>query len=149
MGAGELKRLRDWREQLSLYIEACRRTPLAYGTYDCGLFAAGAIAAMTGEDPAAAFRGRYASAAEAEALLASEGYTDLVDLVVSILPEIEHPAFAVIGDVMAFPGPVAGWSIGICVGERVAAIREDGAGLGSVGRGKALRAFRVPFGTEG
>jgi len=58
-----------WRERLDALIASRMAEPFAWGTHDCCLFAADAVLAQTGEDPAAEFRGTYASATEAVALL--------------------------------------------------------------------------------
>jgi hypothetical protein len=54
----------NWQSALSAYIEANARRPFRYGEFDCGLFVAGAIEAMTGVDVAAELRG-YRDRAEA------------------------------------------------------------------------------------
>jgi hypothetical protein len=66
-------RLADWAERLAALVEARRHAPFAWGRHDCGLFAADAVLACTGQDPAAALRGRYATEAEAEALMGPAG----------------------------------------------------------------------------
>lgn len=57
-------RYNNWPSKLHSYVESHTNTPFAYGQFDCGLFASGAIEAMTGEDWAEEFRG-YGSAREA------------------------------------------------------------------------------------
>jgi hypothetical protein len=47
--------------------------PFAWGTHDCCLFAADAVLAQTGVDPAAEFRGMYVDARGAVALLTDLG----------------------------------------------------------------------------
>lgn len=47
----------NWQSALSEYIVACAARKFEYGVMDCGLFVAGAIAAMTGVDVAADLRG--------------------------------------------------------------------------------------------
>jgi hypothetical protein len=54
----------DWQSRLSDYLVAVARRPFKYGDLDCGLFVAGAIAAMTGVDVARDLRG-YSSRREA------------------------------------------------------------------------------------
>ncbi len=54
----------DWPARLAAYIEAHRSAPFAWGVHDCVLFASGAIAAITGTDPAASFRGRPGAGAD-------------------------------------------------------------------------------------
>lgn len=49
------------------------RTPFAWGVHDCCLWAADAVRAQTGVDPAQAWRGRYGTAREALRLLAELG----------------------------------------------------------------------------
>lgn len=50
-------RCADWEARLAAYIDSA--PAFAWGRNDCGLFAAGAVEAMTGVDHGAPFRGRY------------------------------------------------------------------------------------------
>ena len=54
-------RISTWENALAEYIAAKRHEPFEYGINDCSLFAAGAVEAITGEDPMAEFRGKYDS----------------------------------------------------------------------------------------
>jgi hypothetical protein len=54
----------DWPIRLHRYFESVQDAKFTYGDFDCGLFAAGGIEAMTGADLAAELRG-YSSAREA------------------------------------------------------------------------------------
>ncbi|MFZ2996292.1 DUF6950 family protein [Sphingobium sp.] len=56
-----MHRLPDWDARLAAYLEPLRTRPFAWGRYDCCLFAAGAVMAMTGVDPMPEFRGRYST----------------------------------------------------------------------------------------
>ena len=116
-------RLPDWPERLAALVEARREAPFTWGENDCALFVADAVAAVTGEDPARAFRG-YASEAEAEALLGSEGLEGLVaralaefgcgdcppalaqrgDVALALLGN-QPTMVVVLGEVLAGPGP--------------------------------------------
>ena len=49
----------NWTAPLIEYLAAAARRPFKPGHHDCALFAAGAVAAMTGTDFAAQWRGRY------------------------------------------------------------------------------------------
>lgn len=52
----------DWEQRLDEAITARRFAPFAWGVFDCAMFAADCILAMTGEDVASPhFRGRYDS----------------------------------------------------------------------------------------
>lgn len=64
-----LPRLPDWPERLAALVEARRHAPFQWGVHDCVLWAADAVLACTGQDPAAEWRGRYSTEAEAEAIL--------------------------------------------------------------------------------
>lgn len=44
-----LKRLPDWPERLSRYVEANANRVFRWGTFDCAQFANGAVEAMTGQ----------------------------------------------------------------------------------------------------
>ena len=54
-------RILNWEAALSDYIATKRHEPFEYGLNDCCLFAAGAVEAITGEDPMSEFRGKYDS----------------------------------------------------------------------------------------
>jgi hypothetical protein len=54
-------RISTWEEALADYIAIKRHEPFEYGVNDCCLFAAGAVEAITGEDPMSEFRGKYDS----------------------------------------------------------------------------------------
>lgn len=54
-------RINTWEDSLSDYIATKRHEPFEYGVNDCCLFAAGAVEAITGEDPMPEFRGQYDS----------------------------------------------------------------------------------------
>jgi len=58
----------DWVTRLDVYVESMQGRKFAYGEFDCGLFAAGCIQAMTGEDLAAELRGYESRAAAIEAM---------------------------------------------------------------------------------
>lgn len=60
-----MKRKDTWPEALHDFIESRKATPFTWGVNDCCLFVADAIEAMTGDDPASEFRGRYADEAGA------------------------------------------------------------------------------------
>lgn len=66
-------RVPDWPERLDAVVAAARERPFAWGVLDCALFAADGIAAVTGVDPAAEWRGTYADQAGARRLLHERG----------------------------------------------------------------------------
>jgi len=94
------------------YLRAAEARPFRYGRWDCALFTAGWVHAVTGRD---LMRGRgYGSLREGRAVLAALGYADHVEAAAAELPE-SAVSMAQAGDIAAL-GP----SLGIVVGERIA-----------------------------
>lgn len=54
-----MKRMQDWAVRLDVYLRASRTRAFAWGEFDCALFAAGGVEAMTERDFARHFRGKY------------------------------------------------------------------------------------------
>ncbi|SOC22009.1 DUF6950 family protein [Rhodobacter maris] len=130
----------DWRARLHAEIEAHRREGFAWGRRDCALgLAAGAVLAMTGEDLAAAWRGRYRSASGAARVLRAAGFDSLGDAVAAVLPEI-HPSQAHVGDIAFLDEGEIG-ALGIVNGGTLIVLGLDG--IGPRERAAAVRAFKV------
>lgn len=138
-----MNRQKNWRNRLHEVVEARRRVPFSFESgFDCAIFVADCIAAMTGEDPAADFRGRYSSDIGAMRVIRNAGFANIADLVSSRLDEIA-PVRAQVGDVAFIPDESSfGGALGIVIGEQVACLHVDG--IGSVPRNLMTRAFRVP-----
>jgi hypothetical protein len=62
-----------WRWRFEALVRQRMHTPFAWGVQDCCLFAADAVATITGRDPAAAWRGTYSTALQAARLVAELG----------------------------------------------------------------------------
>jgi hypothetical protein len=129
----------DWPERLSAVFVAARGRAFEYGVHDCGLFAADCVEALTGTDPAAVWRGRYATQAE---FLALAG--------VRSLSGIARRIFAPVPVSLAWRGDLALAPLGAPVRGRPAPTLMvfDGALLrGPCGAiavaGQAIRAWRV------
>ena len=135
-----MTRLPDWRPRLSAYLVAVMRTPLDMGTHDCALFVAGAVQAMTGTDPARAWRGRYTTVQGGLKALLKDGRADHVAAVAALFDPV-HPAFADLGDIAVIDVPGAIAALGIFEGQHIAVLRDTG--LGFVPREAATQAFRV------
>lgn len=65
-------RLPDWPLRLEKFFEANRSRKFEYGRWDCCLFAAAAIQAITGEHPNPTFIGAYATKWQAKDLIKRE-----------------------------------------------------------------------------
>lgn len=138
-----LTRNKDWQDRLDALVLVRLRAPFAWGGHDCVLFAADAVLAMTGTDPAAAWRGQWTSAREAFRLLRPLGGLAAAAAGAG-LPEVP-PRMAQRGDVVLLRAPGRAGSmrgaLGVCLGERIAA--PGGRGLVMAGLGEGVRAWRV------
>lgn len=77
-----MMRRQDWVVRLDAYLKARAGLPFVFGANDCCLFAAGAVEAMTGEDLATGFRGKYRTrhgAAQAMKKYAGGGARELME----------------------------------------------------------------------
>lgn len=68
-----MTRLPDWPARLSELVVRAHTQPFRWGIQDCCLWAADAVQALTGHDPAADLRGRYADAKGALCALQAQG----------------------------------------------------------------------------
>jgi hypothetical protein len=137
-----MQRLPDWKPRLTAWLSTIARKPFAHGEHDCALFVAGAIEAMTGEDPAARLRGRYTTARGGMRVLRREGFEDHVAVVAALL-EDTPPAMAQVGDI-AVVDAAEGPALGIVAGAEVLVLSPQGLGTASLLAVK--RAFTLPSG---
>ncbi len=133
-----MTRLPYWNQRLRAYLRAVHQMPFGYGTNDCGTFTAGAIKAMTGQDPMRGYRG-YRTLKGAMRKLQAKGHADHVALAAALYPECP-PALAQVGDLAVVQGK-DGLALGIVQGSRIYAVGADG--LGVVPLTAAIRAFRI------
>lgn len=115
-----MERIGTWESALSEYINAKRHEPFEYGVNDCCLFAAGAVEAMTGEDPMPEFRGKYDSLKTSIAALKEIGAGDLESTLDGKFPIVEV-GFAQRGDIAFHEG-----SAGIIAGSFAWFVSDDG-----------------------
>lgn len=123
-------------QHLHTYLAKVRATRFRPGSHDCGMYVAGWVHRITGEDHGARWRGRYRSLERLAEIMKEDGFDDHVSYVASLFEEIP-PASAQVGDLAV----VEGDALGIFASERVFVLRPDG--LGHVSRMMAQRAFRV------
>lgn len=89
-------RLPDWQMRLAGLVNDRAGQPFEWGVRDCCLWAADAVLAVTGHDPAAPLRGVYSSALQAGRVLRG---TSIEALAEQALGEEIVPALAQAGDV--------------------------------------------------
>ena len=97
-----LSRFPDWPQRLAMALEARRSTPFAWGQNDCATFAADMIEAITGQDFAIAFRGRYKTKTGSLRMLRAHAWNDLSDLADAHLPRCSDRPKR--GDVVLYAG---------------------------------------------
>lgn len=106
-------RLRNWPGRLAELVDSARARPFEWGSHDCCLWAANAVQAITGEDPAAAWRGSYSTARGALETLDALGGLEGAGAMTGV--PIEVP-MAAIGDVGLVAWPDGVQSLAVCSG---------------------------------
>jgi hypothetical protein len=107
-----LTRVANWPDALAAKIEEWRGVEVDWGRTDCCQFAADIVLALTGVDHRPKFP-RYASQAEAEAILAAQG--GVIAIATSLFGEPKPVAFAHRGDLLAADFGY-GMGFAICLG---------------------------------
>jgi hypothetical protein len=97
-----LVRLADWPERLAALLFVRLSSPFIWGANDCCLFAADAVQATTGTDPAAHLRGSYSTATQAARVLAEHGGVRAI-ATQALGEPMPHAAMAQRGDVVCVP----------------------------------------------
>ena len=121
-----------WDRAFFSYLQAADQRPFVWGEFDCCLFAADAVQAMTDQDPAASIRGTYSDAVAAAAVIANYGgIAELAEAFFLPMGAIEiMPLFARRGDVVRLVMPVFEDAFaecgGICTGRDVAFLTDSG-----------------------
>lgn len=133
-----MTRLPDWHARLIDLIEARKTQPFAWGINDCCLWPADAVLAMTGRDPASAYRGAYANARAAQTALARVG--GLVGAG-ALCGEPIPPLCAQVGDVGLVSSNGKRDAGAVCIGTHWLAVVKDG--LGPIELSAARLAWRV------
>lgn len=132
-------RLPDWPARLNAALRPHRGAAFEYGRHDCAILAADAVKAVTGSDPAAAWRGRYTTKAGGLRHMRRAGHADQIGLAAALFAEI-HPSAAGAGDLAVVEGP---WGpvLAVVTGPAVAVFAP--AGLAFLPLTEARRAFKV------
>jgi hypothetical protein len=130
-------RVRTWQSNLQALIAERDRASFAWGKNDCGLFAADAVLAITGNDPAADLRGTYDTEQQANALL-EDGIIVVGD---ARFGERIRPSLAQVGDIGLVDTP-NGFAFAVCGGSQWLAPARDGRGLARLPFAAAHLAWR-------
>lgn len=138
----QLTRRDDWRGRFAAEMDRQRRTAFVWGKQDCAIgLVCGAIKALTGEDLAEQYRGKYATPEAATNLLREYGADTLGQFAAKHLPEI-HPSRARVGDLGILPaeGPI---EEAFCIVDASGVIVMTEQGHGRRPRADMTRAFKV------
>jgi len=133
-----MTRFLDWPVRLNEYILEAEKKEFKLGTHDCCTFAAGAIEAMTGEDPMPEFRGLYNDWQSAEDVLDEVGYDNLYKTLTKKFGKAIIGQKGQKGDLAFYEG-----SCGIVLGRYALFLGEKGSAYVSLQ--KLQRAFRIPY----
>lgn len=131
-----MTRRTDWHQRLCTFLAETADRPFAPGRHDCALFAAGAVKAVTGRDPARGWRG-YRTVARGQVRLRQAGFEDHVALARSLFPQTAQP---MPGDLAVIETP-DGPALGVVQGTMIYAPAAKGWAL--VPRGLALLYLEV------
>jgi hypothetical protein len=113
-------RISTWEDALSDYIAIKRHEPFEYGVNDCCLFAAGAVQAITAEDPMVEFRGKYDSLKGSLTVIKEIGAGTLEATMDAKFTEVEI-GHAQRGDLAFFDN-----SVGVVMGSFAYFVSDDG-----------------------
>jgi hypothetical protein len=113
-------RISTWEDALSDYISIKRHEPFEYGVNDCCLFAAGAVQAITAEDPMVEFRGKYDSLKGSLTVIKEIGAGTLEATMDAKFTEVEI-GHAQRGDLAFFDN-----SVGVVMGSFAYFVSDDG-----------------------
>jgi len=133
-----LSRLPDWQLRLQEFVRARQSAPFQWGENDCCMFAADAVLAVTGVDPALHLRGSYSTAQEAASIL--RDYGGIENLVTAFMGPPVPVLMARVGDLVSveIEGRVA---VGVCNGTTVIGPSPSGLATASWNAGRS--AWRV------
>lgn len=135
-----MARKSDWEQRLADFIAANRSRPYAFGKWDCLLFPAAAVRAITGKDYGRGHRGKYKTAASATKHLRGLGFASPEELLDSLF-EQKPVGFAQRGDLVLDSDGIPA----VCMGAFALSVGQDNdrEGLVSVPRSDWVKAWRV------
>jgi len=114
-------RFNDWPERLQEVVAEAQDKRFEWGSHDCALFAMNVVFALTGEDLAISFRGKYRTARGAAGQMirfAGGGVEEMADKMAEMHDIKETPvAFARRGDVVLIDIESVGPALGIVLGQ--------------------------------
>lgn len=142
-----MKRFPDWEERLTAVLQQAFARPFQYGRFDCYLFIAECVEAMTGIDLSEGKRGSYSTEVGAGLIIKRAGCNSLEEIATQLAAKYggeEIPAsMAQRGDVLLSTSADGSPGLGICVGEIALVPAVGGDGLTTVSIANCYRGWRV------
>lgn len=129
------ERVSNWEQTLSDYLISKRKEPFSYGSFDCAHFVAGAVEAITGENPMVGIEGSYDSQFGSLRVLKELGFDNLEQFMDAKFTST-LVGFAQTGDIVLYDG-----SLGVVVGSKAVFATEIGYTL--IDRSDWLNAWEV------
>lgn len=133
-----MNRLHDWQIRFEAFIASRQSVPFVWGANDCALFAADAVCAITGQDPAPP--GLRAHRTEKQALRALERHGGLHSIATAALGQPVAASQASVGDIVLVKVGKRD-ALAVCNGQT--AFGPSAHGLVAVGMETASLAWRV------
>lgn len=110
-------RVENWEHILNEFIDANKNNKFKYGTWDCCIFTAGAVRAITGENYLKPFK--YKSKKKAFELIEKAG--GIIKILSDRFEERQTPYLSQRGDIVYYKQ-----AIGICLGAKAIFVNESG-----------------------
>lgn len=131
-------RILNWQTAFGKLCAEVKDTPFTWGKFDCCLWAADAVLAITGVDIAEDVRGAYSNANEAYRLVERLG--GLEAIATARLGKPVSPKFATVGDIvfLIYEGR---YHLAVCNG--TTALAPSAGGLAALCMSKAQKAWKV------
>jgi len=141
--SGPARRRETWARDLEAYMAEVRDVPFAWGSHDCCTFAAGAVEAMTGENPIPASCPPCGSREDAFAILDEAGGLEALVGLLAVRNgwRAVPPALARRGDLMIFAGKDDGPLLAVNVG--ASAVGPTERGTITIPAGRAVKAWHI------
>lgn len=130
-----MQRKSNWEQELSDYLISKRDLPFQYGSHDCAHFVAGAVEAITGENPMAEITDSYDSQIGSLRVLKGLGFDDVEQFTDSKFTST-LVGFAQAGDIALYDG-----CLGIVISSKAVFVTEIGYTF--VDRSEWLKAWEV------
>lgn len=134
-------RAEDWPERLNTVIERECTRRFRYGRFDCAIFAARVVDAMTGSEHEAAIRANYSNTRGAYHWIDAAGGLDRI-VTERLGRDAIDTRLAGRGDIVFYPGVDELGTLGVCVGDRCLVPMRP-RGLRAFALADASKAWRV------